>query len=70
MGIHCKLFKEFLVWNQCICQLTYEETAVAPNWVTDGVDRCRVGFLPKFQAKHWKKYEGRLAQVTEFYRGK
>jgi len=23
-----------------------EVTAITVNWVTDGVDRCRVGFLP------------------------
>ena len=32
-----------------------EETAIAAFWVSDGVDRCRVGYLPKFHVKHWKE---------------
>ena len=38
-----------------------EETAIAAFWVSDGVDRCRVGYLPKFHVKHWKLLEGALA---------
>jgi hypothetical protein len=45
-----------------------EETAIAAYWVTDGIDRCRVGFLPKYTVKHWKQYDGKLAQVVEMYR--
>ena len=45
-----------------------EETAIAAFWVTDGVDRCRVGFLPRYQLKHWQQYEGRLAQIIDMYR--
>ena len=29
-----------------------EETAITAYWVTDGVDRCQVGFLPRFCIKH------------------
>ncbi len=42
-----------------------EESAVAAYWVTDGIDRCRVGFLPRHMVKHASRYENRLAQVTE-----
>ena len=28
-----------------------EEAAIAVYWVSDGIDRCRVGFLPKHQVK-------------------
>jgi hypothetical protein len=43
-----------------------EETAVAAYWVTDGVDLCRVGFLPRQYIKQADKYDGKLAQITEF----
>ena len=29
-----------------------EETAIAAIWVTDGVDRCRVGSVPHHMVKH------------------
>ena len=44
-----------------------EESAIAAFWVSDGVDRCRVGYLPKFHVTHWKSLEGALAQITEIY---
>lgn len=43
-----------------------EETAVGVYWVTDGVDRCLVGFLPRHLVKHRSTYEGRVAQIVEF----
>jgi hypothetical protein len=43
-----------------------EETAVAAYWVTDGVDLCRVGFLPRHFIKQADKFDGKLAQITEF----
>ena len=42
-----------------------EETAIAAYWVTDGIDRCRVGFLPRDCVKHKLDFDGKLAQVTE-----
>jgi hypothetical protein len=42
--------------------------ALAVYWVSDGVDRCRVGFLPKHLLKHSESYEGKLLQVTEMYK--
>ena len=44
-----------------------KESAIAAFWVSDGVDRCRVGYLPKFHVTHWKSLEGALAQITEIY---
>ena len=44
-----------------------EETALACYWVTDGIDRCRVGFLRRFALKHMKQYDGKLAQVVEVF---
>lgn len=42
-----------------------EETAIAAYWVTDGIDRCRVGFLPRYAIKHSSRYNGRIGQVVE-----
>ena len=41
-----------------------EETAIAAIWVTDGMNRCRVGFLPCHMVKHAACYDGLLAKVT------
>ena len=43
-----------------------EETALAVYSVTDGVDHCHVGFLPRHMVKYKEAYDGRLAQVVEF----
>jgi len=43
-----------------------ERPAIAVVWVTDGVERCRVGFLPKCYLKKAPYFEGKLAQVTGF----
>ena len=45
----------------------YEESAIAAFRVSDGIDSCRVGFLPRNHVKHWKRYEGVLCQVVEIY---
>ena len=44
-----------------------EESAIAAFWVSDGISRCRVGYLPKFHVTHWKSLQGALAQITEIY---
>ena len=41
-----------------------EETAVACYWVTDGIDRCQVGFLKRHMIKHARRFDGALVQVT------
>ena len=43
-----------------------EQTALAVYWVTDGIDRCRVGFLRRHLLKHKKDYDGKLAQIVEY----
>ena len=45
----------------------YEQSVVGVYWVSDGVDRCLVGFLHHHQVKHLNKLEGALCQVTEVY---
>ena len=44
-----------------------EESAIAAYHVSDGIDRCRVGFLQRHLLKHWKQYDGVLAQVIDVY---
>ena len=46
-----------------------EETAIAAIWVTDGIDRCRVGFVPRHMVRHAARYDGALAQVTRVFSG-
>ena len=41
-----------------------EETIIAAIWVTDGVDCCRCGFVPRHMVKHAARYDRALAQVT------
>jgi hypothetical protein len=43
-----------------------EEKAVAAYKVTKGIDSCRVGFLPRQCLRHANKFDGKLAQITEF----
>ena len=40
-----------------------EETAIACIWVTDGLDRCRVGFLMRHMVKHVARYDVSLVDV-------
>ena len=61
------VLKEDVVVRLCKLQLMVEgkeETAIAAIWVTNGVDRCRIGFVPRHTMKHTVRYDGALAQVT------
>lgn len=42
-----------------------EQTALAAYWMMDDVNCCRIGFLPCNLVKHSKRYQGKLAQITE-----
>ena len=55
----------------CFCLLAEQkvEAAIGVYWVTDGIDRCLVGFLPRHCVKHAKYYDGRAAQIVELYHG-
>ncbi len=44
-----------------------EESALAVYWISDGIDRCCVGFLPRHLVKQWQQYDGRIAQVVDLY---
>ena len=54
---------------QIIGEMGKEESALAVYWISDGIDRCRVGFLPRHLMKQWQVYDGRIAQVVEVYEG-
>jgi len=41
-----------------------EETALTVNWVSDGIDHCRVSFLPRAYVPHAKLWDGVLCQVV------
>jgi hypothetical protein len=44
------------------------ETVVSAYWVTDSVERCRVGFVPRYMVvTHADSLNGLLAQVTEVF---
>jgi hypothetical protein len=43
-----------------------EEAAIKVFWVTDGIDRCLVGFLPRHCIPHRRDFDGKLAQIIEF----
>ena len=44
-----------------------EETVLAAYWVTDGIDRCQLNFVPHHLFKHVGKYDGVLAQITDVF---
>jgi hypothetical protein len=46
-----------------------EEKAIEVVWVTEGMDCCRVGFLPCHMVRHAACYNGALAQVTRVFNG-
>ncbi len=43
------------------------EVAICVYWVTDSVDRCRVGFLPRYMAVYADCLNGVLAQVSDVF---
>ena len=44
-----------------------EKGVITAYWVTDGVDRCRVGFLPRHSICHALDFDGRLVQVVDMF---
>jgi len=47
-----------------------EEMAIAAFWVTNGVEHCHIGFLPRFYVKHGRRFDGKLVQVVEMHPAK
>ena len=52
--------------EQIVTYAGQEEAALAVYWVTDAVDRCWVGLLPRHLLKHSNKYDGKAAQIVAF----
>ncbi len=52
------------LWRVQVLVEGREEMAIACIWVTDGVNRCCVGFLMHHMVAHLMWYDGALAQVT------
>jgi hypothetical protein len=44
-----------------------KETAITAIWVTDGINRCRVGFLKRHMVRHAVHFDRALAQVTRVF---
>jgi hypothetical protein len=44
-----------------------EETAITVNWVTNGLERCHVEFLPLSYVPNAAVYDGTLCQVIEVF---
>jgi hypothetical protein len=44
-----------------------EETAISCYWVTDGIDRCCIGFLKCHMVKHAGHFDGALVQVMKIF---
>ena len=44
-----------------------KETAITVNWVTNGFEQCRVGFLPLPYVPNAARYDGALCQVIEVF---
>jgi hypothetical protein len=67
----CGCFSVFFV--SCASPLEFfsynseEQSAIAVYLVSDAIDRCRVGFLPRHLLKHWKRYDRVLAQITDVH---
>ena len=73
MGIHVKNIIHVDVYWKKTVSFNYESvkyTSMYMNkvyWVSDGMDRCLVGYPHRHQVKHLNKLEGALCQVTEVY---
>ena len=49
-----------------ICNARMEETVLVVYWVTDGVDRCQIGFTSQHLVKHEDNFDGALAQKRRY----
>jgi hypothetical protein len=67
-----KVLKEEVVVRLRTVQLVVdgkEEKAIEMVWVTEGMDRCCVGFLPRHMVRHAARYNGALTHVTRVFTG-
>jgi hypothetical protein len=59
----CLCQEQILVPNK-LAKGHRKETAYTVNWVTDGQDRCRLGFLPHAYVAQRGLFDGVLCQVV------
>ncbi len=61
-----RIQKEQILVEACLLEKgrMREETALTINWVSDGIDRCRVGFPHKAYVPHAKVWDSALCQVV------
>ena len=45
-----------------------ESALIAVYWISDGIDCCRVGFLPRHLLKQLQVFDGPIAQVIDVYK--
>ena len=58
------------IWHvQIIGATGNEESALAAYWISNGIDCCSVGFLPRHLLKQWEENDGSIAQVVDIYKG-
>ncbi len=50
--------------NILLSDQNVEETAIAAYWVTDGINQCRVGFLPQHCIRQANNFDGHFVQVV------
>ena len=60
--------KEVLVLDDFLGEgNTRKETAITVNWVPNGFEQCRGGFLPPGYVLDAVRYDGALCQVIEVF---
>ena len=60
----CEYFPRMLYSEFYSLDHNVEETAIAAYWITDGIDRCRVGFLPRHCDRRANQFDGHIVQVV------
>ena len=55
------------LWSEQMMIEGVEQALMSIFGVTDGVNRCRVGFLLKQFLCHKQAYDGRLTEITQFH---
>jgi hypothetical protein len=53
-----------IVYKHAMTKKMIKQSVYEAIWVSDGIDRCRVGFLPKAYLAQGKLYDGVLCQVV------
>ena len=65
MVVHLRREKILVLDNYSGEEIIREEPVITVNWVMEGFDCCRVGYLPRPYVPNAAIYDGVLCQVTE-----